>query len=177
MPKVAPQTAARFIIHSVSDRIIQTRNFQDRRKTVSSEQYKSEIRYAGDDFFIGISPSGHAQAIDVKGDRKAAATPVEMLLMATGACTAADVISILHKKRQQVSDYKIEVTGDRREEHPRKFTKINVHHIVYGHNVSEQAVASAIELSETKYCSVAASIRPSVELTATFEIVETGTPE
>lgn len=144
---------------------------------MSSTQYKAEIRYGGDDFFIGISPSGHAQAIDVKGDRKAAVTPVEMLLLATGACTGADVISILEKKRQKVTDYRMEVTGDRREEHPRKFTKMNVHHIVYGHNVSEQAVKSAIELSETKYCSVAATIRPTVELTATFEIIETGPAE
>lgn len=144
---------------------------------MSSQIYKAELRYAGDDFFIGISPSGHAQAIDVKGDRKSAITPVEMLLVATGGCTAADVISILLKKRQKVTDYKIEVTGERREEHPRAFTKMNVHHIVYGHNVSEQAVASAIELSETKYCSVAATIRPTVDLTATFEIVETGAPE
>lgn len=141
---------------------------------MSSPTYKAELKYAGDEFFIGTSPSGHAQAIDVKGDRKAAATPVELLMLAVGGCTAADVISILHKKRQDVTDYRIEVTGERREEHPRAFTKMNVHHIVYGRNVSEQALASAIELSETKYCSVAATVRPTVELTATYEIVETG---
>jgi putative redox protein len=142
---------------------------------LSSPIYKATLQYAGDEFFIGISPSGHAQVIDVKGDRKSAPTPVEMLLTALGGCTAADVISILLKKRQRVTDYKIEVTGERREEHPRSFTKMNVHHIVYGHNVSEQAVASAIELSEMKYCSVAASLRPNVEVTATYEIVEVET--
>jgi putative redox protein len=142
---------------------------------LSSPIYKATLQYAGDEFFIGISPSGHAQVIDVKGDRKSAPTPVEMLLTALGGCTAADVISILLKKRQHVTDYKIEVTGERREEHPRSFTKMNVHHIVYGHNVSEQAVASAVELSETKYCSVAASLRPTVEVTATYEIVEVET--
>lgn len=135
--------------------------------------YKSEIRYAGDEFFIGTSPSGHAQAIDTKGDRKSAPTPVEMLLISVGACTAADVISILHKKRQDVTDYRVEVTGERREEHPRSFTKINVHHIVYGRSVSAEAVARSIELSDTKYCSVAACLRPAVEITTSFEIVET----
>jgi putative redox protein len=141
---------------------------------VAGLTYKATLRYAGDEFFIGTSPSGHAQVIDVKGDRKAAPTPVEMLLTALGGCTAADVISILHKKRQQISDYQIEVTGERREEHPRAFTKMNVHHIVYGHDVSEQALASAIELSETKYCSVAASLKPAVEITSSYQIVETG---
>jgi putative redox protein len=139
---------------------------------MSDSNYKATIQYAGDEFFIGISPSGHAQAIDSKGDRKAAPSPMEMLLVAVGACTAVDVISILEKKRQVVTDYKVEVTGDRREEYPRAFTKIRVHHIVYGRGVSEQAVAQAIELSDTKYCSVAATVRPTAEITTSFEIIE-----
>jgi putative redox protein len=139
---------------------------------MSNNDYKATIQYAGDEFFIGTSPSGHAQAIDTKGDRKAAPTPVEMLLVAVGACTAADVVSILEKKRQIVTDYKVEVSGERREEYPRAFTKIYVHHIVYGRNVSEQAVAQAVELSDTKYCSVAATVRPTVDIQTSFEIIE-----
>lgn len=134
--------------------------------------YKATIQYAGDEFFIGTSPSGHAQVIDGKGERKAAATPMELLLIAVGGCTAVDVVSILEKKRQDVTDYKIEVTGERRDENPRAFTKINVHHIVYGRNVSEQAVARAIQLSDEKYCSVAATVRPTAQITTSFEIVE-----
>src|SRR5688572_33089882 len=102
--------------------------------------YKTTIHYAGDEFFIGTPPSGHAQTLDTKG-RKSAPSPVEYLLMAVGGCTAADVISILQKKRQKVTAYKVEVTGERRDEHPRAFTKFHIHHIVYGQNVSEQAVA------------------------------------
>jgi len=83
-----------------------------------------------------------------------------------------DVISILEKKRQNITDYKVEITGERRDEHPRAFTKMHVHHIVYGHDVSEQAVAHAIELSDTKYCSVAATVRPTVEITTSFEILQ-----
>ena len=139
---------------------------------MSENNYKATIQYAGDEFFIGTSPSGHAQAIDSKGDRKSAPTPMEMLLVAVGACTAVDVVSILEKKRQTVTDYRVEVTGERREQHPRAFTKIQVHHIVYGRNVSEQAVAQAIELSDTKYCSVAATVRPTVEIQTSFEIIE-----
>jgi len=139
---------------------------------MSDNIYKATILYAGDDFFIGTTPSGHAQAIDVKGDRKSAPTPMEMLLVSVAACTGADVISILEKKRQDVSDYKIEISGDRRDEHPRAFTKFHVHHIVYGRDVSEQAVASAVELSDTKYCSVAATVRPAAEITTSFEIIE-----
>ena len=139
---------------------------------MSDNIYKATIQYAGDDFFIGTTPSGHAQAIDVKGDRKSAPTPMEMLLVSVAACTGADVISILEKKRQDVSDYKIEISGDRRDEHPRAFTKFHVHHIVYGRDVSEQAVAQAVELSDTKYCSVAATVRPAAEITTSFEIIE-----
>ena len=139
---------------------------------MKNSEYKSTVHYAGNEFFIGISPSGHAQAIDSKGDRKAAPTPMEMLLTAVGACTAVDVVSILEKKRQVVTDYKVEVTGARRDEHPRAFTKIHVHHIVYGRNVSAQSVEQAIKLSDEKYCSVAATVRPTVEITTSFEIIE-----
>ena len=135
--------------------------------------YKATIQYAGNEFFIGTSPSGHAQVVDGKGERKAAATPMELLLIAVGACTAVDVVEILKKKRQVVTDYKIDVTGERRDEYPRAFTKIHVHHMVYGQNVSEQAVAQAIKLSDEKYCSVAATVRPTAQIETSFEIIET----
>ncbi len=139
---------------------------------MSANSYKATIRYAGDEFFIGTPPSGHAQVIDTKGDRKEAATPVEMLLVAVAACTAADVISILLKKRQQVTEYRVEIEGVRAEEHPRKFLSFHLNHIVHGRSVSEKAVADAIELSDTKYCSVAATVRPTATITTGFEIVE-----
>jgi len=134
--------------------------------------YKASVLYAGDEFFIGTPPSGHAQVIDTNGDRKAAPTPMEMLLVSVAACTAADVISILIKKRQDVTDYKVEVTADRREDHPRAFTKFHLHHIVHGRSVSEKALADAIELSDTKYCSVAATVRPTAKITTSYEIIQ-----
>ena len=139
-----------------------------------SNETKATIYLAGDDLFVGISPSGHAQVLDTNHERSSAATPVELLLIALGSCTAVDVISILRKKREQVTDYRVEVRGERRTDHPRAFTRMEVRHIVRGRNVSERAVAQAIELSETKYCSVAATLRPTVEITSSYEIVEEG---
>lgn len=97
---------------------------------------------------------------------------MEMLLVSVGACTAVDVISILQKKRQKVADYRVEITGERREEFPRAFIAFHIHHIVYGHDVSEQALAQAIQLSDEKYCSVAATVRPTAEITTSFEIIK-----
>lgn len=133
---------------------------------------KATIYFAGNDFFVGVTPSGHAQAIETDSTRGSAATPMELLLLALGSCTGVDVISILKKKRQQVSDYRIEVTGERREDFPRRYTRLLVKHIVRGQGLSEQAVASAIELSDTKYCSVAATLRGSAEIVSSYEILE-----
>lgn len=144
---------------------------------MSNNTFKATVRYAGDEFFIGTPPSGHAQVIDTKGDRHAAPTPMEMLLVSVAGCTAADVMSILLKKRQDVTDYNVEITGVRAEDHPRKFVKFHVHHIVHGRGVSEKAVADAIELSDTKYCSVAATVRPTVEITTSYEIIEMSAAE
>jgi putative redox protein len=133
---------------------------------------KATIHYAGDELFVAITPSGHAQTLDTRHERSAAATPMELLLLALGSCTAVDVISILEKKRQHVTDYRVEVRGERRAEHPRKYTRFEVRHIVRGRGVSEKAVAQAIELSETKYCSVAATLSPAAEIVSSFEIQE-----
>jgi putative redox protein len=133
---------------------------------------KATIHFAGNDFFVGVSPSGHAQAIETDSARSSAATPMELLLIALGSCTGVDVITILKKKRQQVTDYRIEVSGERREEYPRSYTRLFVKHIVRGRGVSAAALASAIELSEIKYCSVAATLRGSAEIVTSYEIVE-----
>jgi putative redox protein len=132
---------------------------------------KAVIHFAGEDLFVGISPSGHAQVLDTNHERASAATPMELLLIALGSCAAVDVASILHKKREQVTDYRVEVSGTRRDEHPRAYTRMLVRHILRGRNLSEKAVAQAIELSETKYCSVAATLRPGAEIVSSYEII------
>ena len=143
---------------------------------MTNKETKATIHFAGDEFFIGTTPSGHAQAIETNSTRASAATPMELLLIALGSCTGVDVISILKKKRQQVTGYRIEVSGDRRKEFPRSYTSLHVRHIISGRGVSEQAVAGAIELSDKKYCSVAATLRGSAEIVTSYEIVEEGDP-
>ena len=139
---------------------------------MGQKETKATILFAGNDFFIGVTPSGHAQAIETNSERSSAATPMELVLLALGSCTGVDVISILKKKRQQVTAYSIEVTGERQAEFPRRYTQLTVKHIVRGHNVSEQAVARAIELSDTKYCSVAATLRTGAKIVTSYEIIE-----
>ncbi len=139
---------------------------------MSTGTYKATVQYAGNDFFIGTPPSGHAQIMDANSERKAAPTPLENLLVAVAGCTAFDVQSILKKKRQDVTEYRVEIEGTRREEMPKAFVKFHIKHIVLGRNISEKAVADAIRLSDETYCSVAATVRPTAEITTSFEIVD-----
>ena len=139
---------------------------------MADSERKATIHFANNDFFVGITPSGHAQTIETDSHRGSAASPMELLLLALGGCTGVDVIDILKKKRQHVTGYRIEVHGDRREEYPRAYTKLYVKHIVSGRGVSEKAVARAIELSDQKYCSVAATIRGTAQIVTSYEIIE-----
>ena len=139
---------------------------------MAGSEYKASVRYAGDELFIGTSPSGNSVAIDVKGDRQSAQSPLEMLLVAVAGCTAADVAMIMEKKRQDVREYVVEITGPRADDYPRRFIAFHIHHIVRGHDISEQGLAQAIELSDTKYCSVAATVRPTATITTSHEIIE-----
>jgi putative redox protein len=135
------------------------------------------IRYGGSGFFIGVSPSGHAITVDTGHERSSAPSPMELLLIALGSCTGVDVISILEKKRQRVTDYRVEVNGERREDYPKRFERMHVRHIVTGVQLDPTAVARAIALSEEKYCSVAATLRPTVEIISSFEIIEIDTAD
>ena len=139
---------------------------------MNQDESKAVVHFAGNDLFVGISPSGHAQVMETNHERASAATPVELLLIALGGCTAVDVVTILRKKREKLTDYRVEVRGERRAEHPRSYTRLFVRHILRGRKLSEKAVAQAIELSETKYCSVAATLRPTVEIVSSYEILD-----
>jgi putative redox protein len=130
------------------------------------------IHYGGNDFFVAIAPSGHALTLDTNGQRSAAPSPLELLLVALGACTGTDVVAVLHKKREQLTDYRIEVHGDRREDFPKSFRRMEVRHILTGRRLNEASVAKAIELSTDKYCSVAATLRPTAEIVTSYEIHE-----
>ena len=120
--------------------------------------------------FVAMSGAGHSFVVDT-GDGNTGPRPVELALLAVGACTAMDIISILRKKRQTVTGYEVELSAEQREEYPQTFTKVTIKHKLRG-KIDPEAVKRAIELSETKYCSVGAMIAKSAKIEATFEIVE-----
>lgn len=139
---------------------------------MSASDPKAVVQLIGNELFSGRTPSGHVVVIDTDRERDSASSPMELLLVALGSCTGVDVVSILKKKREEVTAYSIEVRGQRRAEHPRSYQRMELHHIVTGRNISERSVAQAIELSEQKYCSVAATLRPTAEIVSSFEIIE-----
>ena len=144
---------------------------------MASDKPVALVHHAGNDFFIGITPSGHAITLDTDSTRHQAPTPMELLLIAVGSCTAVDVVSILKKQRQELTEYCVEIRGSRREEHPRSYARIEVNHVLHGHNLSPKQVAKAIQLSDEKYCSVAATLRPTARIISSFEIVEAAPDE
>jgi putative redox protein len=135
-------------------------------------EIKATVHYGGNDFFIGIGPGGHALTIETNGKRSSAATPIELLLVALGGCTGSDIVEILRKKREHITDYRIELRAERRTDFPRSFKTIHLRHIIKGRNLSEAAVKHAIALSDSKYCSVAAALRPTAEISVSYEIAQ-----
>ena len=119
--------------------------------------------------FVAESGSGHALVIDTK-DGNTGPTPVELVVLAAGGCTAFDIIGILRKKRQQVTGYEVVVSAEQQEEYPRVFTKLKIHHILRG-QIDPEAVERAIHLSETKYCSVGAILARSAPIEVSYEII------
>ncbi len=119
--------------------------------------------------FVGGTPSGHAVAMDADRKRNSAPGPMEMLLVALGACTATDVVVVLEKKRQKLESLEVVVSGERAPEPPAVWTKLEIVYRLRG-ALDEKAVRDAIELSETKYCSVAAMLRKTAAVSFRYEI-------
>ncbi|CAK9886522.1 MAG: Protein YhfA [Candidatus Erwinia impunctatus] len=120
--------------------------------------------------FLGESASGHQITMDGNSGEKAP-SPMEMLLMAAGGCSAIDVVSILQKGRHHVTDCDVRLSGTRRDEVPRVFTEINLHFVVTGKALSESVVARAVALSAEKYCSVALMLNKTVVVTHSHVVV------
>ncbi|HEV2387561.1 MAG TPA: OsmC family protein [Candidatus Acidoferrales bacterium] len=130
----------------------------------------ARVRWVQNLQFLATTPSGHAVPFDSGRDGKSAAGAMEMLLAALGACTATDVVAILEKKRQKPAFLEVLVSGERAEAEPKVWTKIEM---VYrlGGDLEEKAVSDAIELSQAKYCSVAAMLGKAVPITYRHEIL------
>jgi putative redox protein len=119
--------------------------------------------------FVAQSGSGHALVIDTR-DGNTGPTPVELVLLGAGGCTAFDVISILRKQRQQVTRYEVDVSAEQQEEYPKVFTKVKIHHVLH-EQIEPKALERAIQLSETKYCSVGAMLARSASMEVSYEII------
>jgi putative redox protein len=128
------------------------------------------IKWITREEFQATLPSGHAVHFDADRKHNTAPGPMEMLLAALGACTSVDVVSILEKKRQKLSTLEIEISGERAQDPPSVWTKIEMFYRLSG-QLDEKAVRDAIELSQNKYCSVAAMLRKTATITYRFEIL------
>lgn len=125
--------------------------------------------------FEGVANSGFPVTMDTSvdnGGSNSAVRPMELVLIALGGCTAMDVVPILQKKRQEVHAFEIRIHGDQAQEHPHVYTDITLEYVVTGHNVDPVAVERAIELSESKYCSVSGMLQKSVRVTTKYTIIE-----
>jgi putative redox protein len=131
---------------------------------------QATIRWISGKQFIGVDSTNHSVVISTP-DEGVGMKPSELLLVALGSCTAVDVVNILTKKRQPLSSLDIQVSAEQDSDPPWTFRKIHVHYKLSGAGLTEKAVAQAIELSEGKYCSVAATVRGVAEITTSFEIV------
>ncbi len=127
--------------------------------------------------FIGIDSTNHSVVISSPADG-IGMKPGELLLASLGSCTAYDVVNILEKKRLKLTDLKVVVTAEQDADPPWTYRRFHVHYSVAGEGLRHEDVAKAIELSETKYCSVSNTLKLAAELTYDFELVDTSaTPE
>ena len=130
----------------------------------------ARVKWVEEQQFLGVTPSGHAVTIDADRERNSAPGPMELLLAALGACTATDVVIILGKKRQKLESLEVVVSGERATEPPTVWTKLEVVYKLRG-TLDEKAVRDAIQLSESKYCSVSAMLRKTAEVSFRYEIL------
>ena len=125
--------------------------------------------------FVGKTDSNHWVTMDGPenfGGSNAGIRPKELILIALAGCTGSDVASILGKKRIKYDGFEINITAEQQDEHPQVFTKIDLEYVFYGKNIPAKDVERAIELSQTKYCSVTAMLQKAVEIGHTYKIVE-----
>jgi len=130
----------------------------------------STVKWIGNKSFVGTDSTSHSVVISTPDDG-IGVKPSELLLIAVASCSAVDVIEILSKKRMPLSALEINASGEQDADPPWTFRKVHLHFSVRGKGITEKAVAQAIELSEEKYCSVAATIRATSQITTDFDIL------
>jgi putative redox protein len=136
---------------------------------------KAKITYVNGMQFIASADSGHAVVMDAginSGGGNTGSRPMELLLMGIGGCSGMDIISILNKKKQNVTGLEANVSGVMADDYPHKYTRISIEYVVRGIGISEEAVKRAVQLSMDKYCSVKATLEGSAEVLFSYKIVE-----
>ena len=136
---------------------------------------KARVKWVEGMAFMAEADSGHGIIMDGSpdiGGRNLGPRPMEMLLMGTGGCSSIDVVMILQKGRQDVTDCQVELTAERADENPKVFTRIHMHFIVKGRKLKPEVVERAIKLSAEKYCSATIMLAKTAETTHDFEIIE-----
>ena len=129
----------------------------------------ASVKWIGEERFAASSPSGHAISVDSDRHSNTAPGPMELVLVALGACTATDIVSILGKKRQELESLEVICSGERAMEPPTVWKKLEILYLLRG-QLDDKAVRHAIQLSEDKYCSVAAMLKKTAEVSWRYEI-------
>ena len=137
---------------------------------------KARVKWVGDRSFTGQVEAGHTIAFGngIDGKPKPGPSPMELILIGTGGCSAYDVVHILEKGREPVEDVVCDVTAERAETDPKVFTKIHLHFTVTGRGLNPAKVERAVGLSIEKYCSASAMMAKTAEVTHGFEVIDTG---
>ncbi len=138
---------------------------------------KSRIKLVENMQFVGTADSGHAVIMDAPpsvGGNNSGAKPSELLLMGLGGCSGMDVVSILRKKKQDVTNFEMNVDGETAESHPRSFIGIHIEYVITGRNISDDAVKRAIDLSIDKYCMVGNTINKNAKITYSYRVIQEG---
>ncbi len=136
---------------------------------------KARIKWVEGRTFVGESGSGHAVVLGTAHGpegRSPGASPMELVLIGLGGCSALDVVHILEKGRQPIEDCSVELEAERAEAEPRVFTRIHMHFKVAGKGLGRAAVERAIQLSAEKYCSASAMIGKTAAITHDFEVID-----
>ena len=136
---------------------------------------KARVKWVEQASFLGETESNHAVLMDgppTAGGRNLGPRPMEMLLLGTGGCTSFDVVSILKKSRQAITDCYVELEAERAEADPKVFTKIHMHFVLKGKDIKPEAVEKAIKLSAEKYCSASIMLGQTAAITHDFEVIQ-----
>jgi putative redox protein len=136
---------------------------------------KARVKWVEDVLFLGESGTGHTIVMDgpeESGGHGTGMRPMELLLLGMGGCTTFDVVEILKKSNQDITDCVVEVNGDRAEEAPKVYTKIHVHYKITGRNIKQSFVERAINMSIDKYCSATIMLAKTADITHDYEIIE-----